>query len=181
MNKQVLIGGVAVVALVAAAYFGAGLLADTSAQSGEAMVADAGAAGTPGSSADPNQPARTAEVKGAVISVDGTAVTIDRLLFDDSAELSEEEKAAKKAERAQMTQEERQAAKAAEREGLATERVTVEVPVGVAIMIMTSVDGEPAAKEATLADIKAGTSVTVWTDGATDGGIAEYVKVQVGS
>lgn len=180
MNKGVLIGGVVLVALAGAAYFGAGMLAGAGDAPAEAIVAAGEAAGGAGSTGDPNQPERTAEVKGAVISVEGTMVTIDRLLVDASAELTDEEKAAKKAERQSMTMEERQAAKAAELEGVATERVTVEIPVGVTITRMVSEADGPTAKPASLADIKSGSSVSIWTDGKTDGGVAEYVKIQAG-
>ncbi len=179
MNKGILIGGVALIAVAGAAYFGAGMLAGPGDATAGAIVAAGEVAGA-GSTGDPNQPERTAEVKGTVISVEGTAVTIDRLLVDSSVELTDEEKAAKKAERQQMTMEERQAAKAAENEGTATERVTVEVPVGVVITRMVQESGAPEAKPATLGDIKSGTSVTIWTDGKTDGGVAEYVKIQAG-
>lgn len=180
MSKGVWIGGIALVALATAAYFGAGMLAGGGGAPAGAILAAADASTGAGSTADPDQPERTAEVKGTVISVEGTAVTIDRLLVDASAELTEEEKAAKKAERQQMSMEERQAAKKAELEGVATERVTVEVPVGVAITRMVSEADGPVAKPATLADIRSGSSITIWTDGAADGGVAEYVKIQAG-
>lgn len=175
MNKA-LVGGVAVVAVAAAAYFGAGLLA----QNGGPATSPATAEST-GRSGDPNQPDRTAEVKGTVVSVDGTTVVVDRLLVDPSEELTEEEKAAKRAERQAMSMEERQAAKAAEQAGVATERVSVDVPVGVTMTRMIPGEDEPTAQPATLSDLKVGVTVSIWTDGKTDGGVAEYVKVQAGS
>jgi len=177
MNKIVL-GGIAVVALAGAAYFGAGLLAKSGAGPATASSVAAGGAGQTG---DPNQPDRTAEVKGAVVSVDGTTVVVDRLLYDPSEELTDEEKAAKRAERQAMSMEDRQAAKAAEQAGLATERVSVEVPVGVTMTRMIPGEDQPTAQPATLSDLKAGVTVSIWTDGKTDGGVAEYVKVQAGN
>jgi hypothetical protein len=121
------------------------------------------------------------EVKGTVVSVDGTTVVIDRLISDPSTELTDEEKAAKKAERASMSMEERQALKAAEQAGLPIERVSVDVPVGVRIVKMVLEGETSVAQTASLGDLRAGVTVTVWTDGATDGGVAEYVKVQTGN
>ncbi|MDZ4168189.1 MAG: hypothetical protein U1E26_00845 [Coriobacteriia bacterium] len=175
MNKTV-IGLIVVIALAGAAYFGASLLAGGS--SDVPGSASSEPAGGTGQSGDPNQPERTAEVKGAVISVDGTTVVIDRLLIEPSQELTEEEKAAKKAERQGMSMEERQAAKAAEQAGLASERVNVEIPVGVTMTRMIPGDDGPTVQPATLADVKVGVTLSVWTDGPADGGVAEYVKIQ---
>lgn len=175
MNK-VMMGGLAVVAVAAAAYFGAGVLAKGTDAS--PAVASSATADPAGQSGDPNQPDRTAEVKGTVVSVDGTTVVVDRLLYDASEELTEDEKAAKRAERQAMSMEDRQAAKAAEQAGLATERVSVEVPVGVSMSRMIPSEDEPTAQPATLSDLKAGVTVSIWTDGPTDGGLAEYVKIQ---
>lgn len=188
--KKMLLAGVVVVALGVAAYFGAGMLADkndagvvASATGDEQATAEGASSGASagagsGQAGDPNQPERTAEVKGTVISVDGTTVIVDRLLTDRAEELTEEEKAAKRAERQGMTMEERQAAKAAEQAGLETERVSVEVPVGVTITKMAAEGDAMVPKPAMLADIKVGLTVTIWTDGAADGGVAEYVKIQ---
>lgn len=180
MKKGTLIGaGMVVVGVLAvAAYFGAGMLAKgPAAQAGAVVGATSGSGGTTG---DPNQPDRAAEVKGTIVSVDGTTVTIDRLLVGASAELTDEQKSARQAERSQMTMEERRAAKAADLQGIETERVTAEIPVGVPITRMVSENGAPTVKTATLADIKSGSSITIWTDGKTNGGVAEYVKIQVG-
>lgn len=177
MNKTV-IGGIVVVALAGAAYLGAGAFAKSADEPVSASPVDTGGAGQNG---DPNQPDRTAEVKGTVVSVDGTMVVIDRLLYDPSEELTDEEKAAKRAERQAMSMEDRQAAKAAEQAGLATERVSVEVPVGVTMSRMLPGEDQPTAQPATLADLRAGVSVSVWTDGEADGGVAEYVKIQAGN
>lgn len=175
MKKTVLIV-LAVAVLGAGAYFGASALA---AGSGDALVADGvGAQGAAtGANADPNQPDRVAEVKGVVVSIDGTQVSIDRYIKIPSEELTEEEKAAKKAERAQLSQEERQALKAAENAALETERVTVTIPVGVPIVQMVPEGDTPVVGSATLADIRSGMEVTVWTDGGTDGSNAEYVRL----
>ena len=170
MKKTVLIA-LAVAVLGAGAYFGASALAASSGVSGEP-----GGAAT-GANADPNQPDRVAEVKGLVVSIDGTQVFIDRYIKDPSEALTEEEKAAKKAERAQLSQEERQALKAAENAALETERVTVTVPVGVPIVQMVLQGDTPVVQPATLADIRSGMEVTIWTDGGTDSSSAEYVKL----
>jgi len=177
MKKSLIIGAVVVlIALAGAAYFGAGLLA------GGSGAATAGASASAASqTGDPNQPERTAEIKGAVVSVDGTTIVVDRLLVDASAELTDEEKAAKKAERQSMTMEQRQALKAAETAGVPTERVTVEIPVGVTISRMVQEGDTSVAKSGALSDIKAGATVTIWTDGGTTGSSAEYVKIQAGN
>lgn len=169
MKKAVLIV-VAVVLLGGGAYFGASALAADGS-------AGAGSGSQTGAAADPNQPDRTAEVKGLVLSIDGTNVVVDRYVKDPSEELTDEEKKAKKAERAQLTQEERQALKAAENAALETERVTVSVPVGTPIVQMVLEDDEPVAQATTLAELRSGMEITVWTDGGTDGATAEYVKL----
>ncbi|MGB4593580.1 MAG: hypothetical protein WBI63_07415 [Coriobacteriia bacterium] len=176
MKKGTLVLIAAVIALGVAAYFGVGYLVSP----GDSAVAGAAGNGT-GATADPNQPDRTAEVKGTVVSVDGTVVVIDRLIVDPSEELSDEEKAAKKAERASMSMEERQALKAAEQADVPVERVSVEVPVGVRIVKMILEGDTSVAQAASLGDLKAGANVTIWTDGPTDGGTAEYVKIQSGN
>lgn len=170
MKKIVLIV-IALAVLGVGAYVGARALAaeggEAGAQGGEAN----------GQNADPNQPDRTAEVKGLVVSIDGTQVTIERYIKDPSEELTEEEKAAKKAERQALSQEERQALKAAENAALETERVTVTIPVGVPIVQMVLDGDTPVPAPATLADIRSGMEVSVWTDGGTDGASAQYVKL----
>ncbi|MHB9003051.1 MAG: hypothetical protein ACYC6C_03175 [Coriobacteriia bacterium] len=176
MKKTVLIV-LAVAVLGVGAYFGASALA---AERNGAVIGggiESGGGATTGSSADPNQPERTAEVKGLVLSIDGTQVAIQRYIKDPSEELTDEEKAARKAERQQLSMEERQALKAAENAALETERITVTVPVGVPVVQMVSAGDTPVAELATLADIRGGMEITVWTDGGTDGSNAEYVKL----
>jgi len=171
MKKIVLIV-VAVALLGVGAYFGASALAAGS----DTGTAEGGGSQT-GATADPNQPDRTAEVKGLVLSIDGTNVVIERYVKDPSEELTDEEKEARKAERAELTQEERQALKAAENAALETERVTVSVPVGTPIVQMVLDGDEPVAQASTLAELRSGMEITVWTDGGTDGATAEYVKL----
>lgn len=166
-----------VLMVVVAALLGVGGYAGARALAAASGDAGTGSGEANGQSADPNQPDRTAEVKGLVVSIDGTQVTIERYIKDPSEELTDEEKAAKKAERQALSQEERQALKAAENAALDTERVTVSVPVGVPIVQMVVQDDEPTAQPATLADIRSGMEVSVWTDGGTDGASAEYVKL----
>ena len=181
MNKKLIVGVVAVLILAGGAYFGAGLFAKRSSAASGSSSSDSAAAASTGQSGDPNQPNRTAEVKGTVISVDGTKLVIDRLIVDPSAELTDAQKAAKKAERQSMTMEQRQAAKAAEQAGVPTERVTVEVPVGVTIVRMVPEGDQSVVKPGSLSDIKSGGTVTIWTEGATTSGVAEYVKIQAGN
>lgn len=179
MKKTVLIV-LAVAVLGVGAYFGASALA--SERNGSVVAGVSGGSGSEagagtGSTADPNQPERTAEVKGLVLSIDGTQVAIQRYIKDPSEELTEEEKAARKAERQGLSMEERQALKAAENAALETERITLTVPVGVPVVQMVSSGDTPVAQPATLADIRGGMEITVWTDGGTDGSNAEYVKL----
>ena len=169
MKKAALIV-LAVAVLGAGAYFGASALAS----GGDASTA---AGAQSGATADPNQPDRTAEVKGLVLSVDGTEVLIERYVKDPSEELSDEEREARKAERAELSQEERQALRAAENAALETERVTVTVPVGTPIVQMVLDGDSPVAQATTLAGLRSGMEITVWTDGGTDGSTAEYVKL----
>jgi hypothetical protein len=179
MKKTFLIVA-AVAVLGVAAYLGAGALASSGADPAVANADQASAPGETeqaGSTADPNQPERTAEVKGVVLAINGTDLQIERYIKDPTEELTDEEKAAKKASRAEMTQEERQALKAAENAGLETERVTVSVPVGTPIVQMVLDGDTPVAEPSSLADIRGGMEITVWTDGATDGGTAQYVKL----
>ncbi len=169
--KKTLLIVLAVAVLGVGAYYGANALAtEGSDRSGQAGAGS-------GSSTDPNQPERTAEVKGIVLSIDGTQVVIERYIKDSDEELTDEEKAAKKAERSQLSPEERQALKAAENAALQTERITVTLPVGVPIVQMVSDGDTPIAESVTLADVRGGMEVTVWTDGGTDGSSAEYVKI----
>ncbi|MDP2233347.1 MAG: hypothetical protein Q8K89_06905, partial [Actinomycetota bacterium] len=130
-----------------------------------------------GATADPNQPERTAEVKGVVLSVDGDVIVVERYIQDPAEELTDEEKAAKKAARAELTQEERQALKAAESAGLETERVSLTVPVGTPIVQMVLDGDAPVAQAATLAALRGGMEITVWTDGGTNNATAQYVKL----
>lgn len=168
-----------VAALFVSAFIATGCSAD-SATTSATSTSDSGAGEGQGqgSASDPAQPDRTAEVKGVVVSVNGTTVTVDRYIKDPSEELTDEEKAAKKAARAELTQEERQALKEAENAALETERVTVTVPVGVPITQMVLTGDTSTAQASTLAAIKVGSEVTIWTlNGLTEGGIAEYVKI----
>lgn len=165
----------AVVLLGFGAYFGGNALASMSGGGDDAVGTPQGS--ETGSTADPNQPERVAEVKGVVLSVDGTSVAIERYVKDPAEELTEEQKAAKKAERAKLSQEERQALKATENAALETERVTVNVPVGTPIVQMVLVGDQAEAQLVALAAIRGGMEVTVWTDGGTDGASAEYVKI----
>lgn len=176
MKKTVLIV-LAVAVLGVGAYFGASALA--SERNGAVVAGDteSGGSAATGSSADPNQPERTAEVKGLVLSIDGTQVSIERYIKDPDEELTDEEKAAKKAARQQLSMEERQALKAAENAGLETERVMVTVPVGVPVVQMVLQGDTPMPESATLADIRGGMEITIWTDGGADGSNAEYVKL----
>jgi preprotein translocase subunit YajC len=122
------------------------------------------------------QPARSAEIKGIVKSIEGNEVLIANEI--DTVELTTEQQAAKKAERQALSQEERQALKAQETAAAEIENVNIMIPVGVPIKKTTG-DASGTLVEAELADIKEGTYVSIWAnDYKTDKQTIVFVKVK---
>lgn len=122
------------------------------------------------------QPARSAEIKGIVKSIEGNEVLVANEI--DTVELTAEQQAAKKTERQAMSQEERQALKAQETAAAKIENVNIMVPVGVPIKKTTG-DASGTLVSSELADIKEGTYVSIWVDGyKTDNQSVVFVKVK---
>lgn len=115
-------------------------------------------------------PTRPAEVNGVVRSIEGNEVIVAREIKEA---LSEEDQAAKKAERASMTQEEKQALRKEELGATETESLTIIIPVGVPIQ-MSSGTGDGSSVNADLADIKSGSYVSIWMNNDE----AEAVKLK---
>lgn len=108
-------------------------------------------------------PERPAEVTGYVRSIEGNEIIIAREIKDPSLELTDEEKEAKKEERASLSPEERQAA----RESmviLETESLTLTIPVGVPIL-QSSGTADGTFIPAELADIKTDSYLSIWMNG----------------
>jgi len=123
------------------------------------------------------QPTRVAELKGYVKSIEGNEVVIINEISTEP-ELTDAEKAAKKAERQNMSQEERQALKTEESVGLEKEDVRIIIPVGVTIKKTTG-DASGNLVDAQLTDIKEGTYISLWVkDYKATNQIVEFVKVR---
>lgn len=107
------------------------------------------------------QPARAAEIKGIVKSIEGNELLVANEI--DTVELTAEQQAAKKAERQAMSQEERQALKAQETAAAKIENTNLLIPVGVPIKKTTG-DATGQLVSSDLAEIKAGMYISVWAD-----------------
>lgn len=107
-------------------------------------------------------PGRPAEVNGIISSMEGNQIIVKNEIGKEI--LSEEEAAAKKAERQKMTQEERQAIMAQERANTQTEDLSLEIPVGVTILKGTG-DGSGNSINAVFEDLKKGVYISIWRDG----------------
>jgi hypothetical protein len=167
---------------------------DASATSGDSVNnANEGTAqaGTTGSTADavttggiPAAPDRTAEYYGIVRRIIGNEITLKLVAPAETPDvpLTEEEKAAKKAERQAMSPEERKALKESQIV-MTGEEVRILVPVGSPITSggngNGSEGGESVITERALADIREGMFLKVWT--AEGGGgediVAAYTRV----
>lgn len=108
------------------------------------------------------QPARTAEIKGIVKSIEGNELLVANEI--NTVELTAEQQAAKKAERQAMSQEERQALKAQETAEADIENVNIMIPVGVQLKKTTG-DASGTLVPSELADIKEGSYISIWVDG----------------
>ncbi len=107
------------------------------------------------------QPARSAEIKGIVKSIEGNEMLVANEI--DSVELTPEQQAAKKAERQAMSQEERQALKAQETAVAKIENSNIMIPVGVPIKKTTG-DASGTLVGSELSEIKEGSYVSIWVD-----------------
>lgn len=171
MTKTIIIAGTAVVIVAS----GIGIYFATRANG---AVASSGSTNTTAltPAQEQGQPARSAEIKGIVKSIEGNDLLIANEI--DTVELTTEQQAAKKAERQAMSQEERQALKAEETAAAKIENANIMIPVGVQIRKTTG-DASGTLVSAELADIKEGTYVSVWVDGyKTDKKSVVFVKVK---
>lgn len=122
------------------------------------------------------QPTRPAELKGTIKSIEGNEVIIINEISTD--ELTDEEREAKKTARQALSQEERQALKAEESADLQKENVTITIPVGVPVKKTTG-DATGALVDAQIADIAAGTYVSLWVkDFEKANQQVEFVKIR---
>lgn len=123
------------------------------------------------------QPVRVAELKGTVKSIEGNDIVIVNELSEEK-ELTDEEKAIQKAERAKLSIEERQAIKAEESATVPTEDVRIIIPVGVTIK-KTVGDATGTLVDGGLDEIKEGTYISIWINGYdTADQFVEFVKIR---
>ncbi len=172
MKKYIIIGAVIVLAAVPGGYL------YLSSKKADQTTKTSSAAAAPATQAqEQGQPARTAELKGYVASIEGNSVVIINEISDEP-ELTDEEKAAKKAERQAMSVEERQALKEEESSNVEKENVSIVIPVGVPVM-KTSGDASGTLADAELSEIKEGVYVSIWVknSGAANQ-LVEFVKIR---
>jgi len=126
---------------------------------------------------DPEQPERVSEVYGKVKSIQGNLVSIAEMeRLQAGSELTEEEKAKKRDQMQSLSEEERQKLRDSQ-QAFTGKTITLTVPVGIPIKIKTTGTGTGATVEdGTIASIKAGTIVSIWTEQG-DPQTAEYVSI----
>lgn len=170
MKKIIVIAGIA--SLLVGAGIGAYVL--VSGENSATTAAKTTVSTTPAQ--EQGQPSRVAELKGTIKSIEGNEVVIINEISTD--ELTDEEREAKKAARQAMSQEERQALKAEESAELQKENVSITIPVGVPVKKTTG-DATGAFVDAQIADITAGTYVSIWVkDYKTANQQVEFVKIR---
>lgn len=112
-------------------------------------------------------PARTAEINGYILSVQGNEITVANEI--GVKEITDEERA----RRQKMTPEERQALRAQESANLKKENITLTIPVGVTIAKGTgNATGENIKAE--MSELAKGLYVSIWKTGDT----IEFVKLK---
>jgi len=116
-------------------------------------------------------PTRPAEINGKVVSIAGNQIVIANEV--GKIVLSEEEQAARKASMQKMSEEERKAAREAEQQNVATENITLIIPVGVPIVMGTG-DGSGNTQLTDLASINKGTYLSIWKSGEN----IDFVKIK---
>lgn len=107
-------------------------------------------------------PSRSSEINGVIAAIEGNVVVVKNEIGKEI--LSEVEQAAKKAERAAMTQEERQALRAEEMQGVATQDVEITIPVGIPLY-KGSGTGDGTTLKAEFSELKKGAYISVWQQG----------------
>lgn len=129
-----------------------------------------------GSQIDPEQPERVAEVYGKVKSIQGNEVLIAEMQRQQSgAQLSEEDRAKRREQMQALSEEERQSLQAAQ-EVTTGKNLTITVPVGIPVKVKTTGTGGTAVEDGTIASIKTGSIVNIWTE-TEDPATAEYVSI----
>lgn len=122
------------------------------------------------------QPVRSAELKGYIRSIEGNELIIINEI-STGTELTDAEKAARKAERAQLTQEERRALKGEESATLQKEDVKIVIPVGVMVKKATG-DTSGSLVDGDLSEIKEGSYVSIWVQNYKESNHSvEFVKI----
>ena len=123
------------------------------------------------------QPVRVAELKGFVKSIEGNEIVIINEISVEK-ELTDEEKAIQKAERAKLSVEERQALQKETSSTLQKEDVKIIIPVGVAIKKTTG-DTTGTLIDGGLDEIKDGTYISIWvTNYKAANQAVEFVKIK---
>lgn len=128
------------------------------------------------SNIDPEQPDRLAEVYGKVKSIQGNVVLIAEMQRQQTGtELSDADKAKKQAEMQTLSTEERQKLQSSQ-EVMTGKNITMTVPVGIPIKIKGTSSNAPTVQDGTIASIKVGSVVNIWTENS-DPGTAEYMSI----
>jgi len=145
--------------------------------SGSTPSASASGAGASyGTNIDPEQPDRIAEVYGKVKSIQGNVVLIAEMQRQQTAaELSAADKAKRQAEMQALSTEERQKLQASQ-EVMTGKNITMTVPVGIPIKIRGTGSNGPTVQDGTIASIKVGSVVNIWTE-ESDPTSAEYMSI----
>ncbi|GAB6173020.1 hypothetical protein JCM15765_24980 [Paradesulfitobacterium aromaticivorans] len=147
-----------------------------SATAGSTPAAAANSGTVSGSSIDPEQPERVAEVYGKVKSIQGNVVLIAEMQRQQTgAQLSVEEKAKRQEQMQSLSEEERRNLQASQ-EVMTGRNITITVPVGIPVKVKASGASGGTVEDGTIASIKAGSIVNMWTE-TGDSATAEYVSI----
>ena len=139
-------------------------------------VSASGSSALTGANIDPEQPARVAEIYGKVKSIQGNVVLIAEMQRQQTAaELSAADKAKRQAEMQALSAEER-AKLLASQEVMTGKNITMTVPVGIPIKIRGTGSDGPTVKDGTIASIKVGSVVNIWTE-KSDPAAEEYMSI----
>jgi len=151
--------------------------APSASASGSAPSASASGSGASyGTNIDPEQPDRVAEVYGKIKSIQGNVVLIAEMQRQQTgAELSATDKAKRQAEMQALSTEERQKLQASQ-EVMTGKNITMTVPVGIPIKIRGTASNGPTVQDGTIASIKVGSVVNIWTE-ESDPTSAEYMSI----
>lgn len=125
---------------------------------------------------DPEQPERVAEIYGKVKSIQGNVVIIAEMQRTQTgAEMTDEERAQRRAQMQSLSDEERRAFQASQ-EVMTGKTITITVPVGIPVKVKASGTDGGTVEDGTIASIIAGSTLNIWTD-KDDPSTAEYVSI----